>query len=897
VEKDGTRLRERLESALSGTYTVERELGGGAMSRVFLAHDARLGRRVVVKILHPDLAAGLSARRFEREITLAARLQHPHVVPVHAAGDIDGLPYYTMPFVQGESLRERLRREGALPIDEAIRLVRELADALSYAHAEGVVHRDLKPENVLLSGGHAVVADFGVAKALTQATQGDASPSASPSATGVGLAVGTPAYMAPEQAAADPQSDHRADLYALGVIAYEVLTGTHPFTGRSPQAMLAAHLTEVPAPLSAHRTGVPPGFERLVAYLLAKSPEDRPQSAQEVLQAVDALPTPRRGTPTSATAPLPSRTRRTVVGLSVVVAVATMGGIVWARRQIPLRHVPAAMRAQLVERRVAVAPLENQTGDSVFTSLGNLASDWITQGLATAGIAEPVDPQVVRASWQAAANARALGAATDARYIVSGAYYLEGDSLRLLARVIDATDGRILRTIEPVSVLSVMPREAVAALRERVLGAMGELLDARVKPGVVVTGGLPPSLAAYRRWSAGIEHFYRNEFQESIPELTAAVNLDSTFVPPVLFLAISHMVLGRHGTADSLLQAASRSRERLAPSDRHLIDVWMAENRGDWVGAFRNARDVMRTARGSTVASYMPMAWNAVRTNRPRDALAALAQLDPERGPVREYAPYWEVLTQAHHLLGDYEPERVAAARGRTLHPDHVPIVYAEARALVALGRVREAERRLDQLSDLPPDPLHTAPEVIWAFGRECRAHGQEVVAQAAFARALRWYEARPVAEQKSAALRGRWAEVHYAAGEWDEARRLFEQLSAERVGEPNPLGDNGTYGLSALGELDYRGYLGALAARRGDRAGALAADRALAAWPGQYLLGRHTYWRARIAALLGDGERAVTLLRDALQEGRTYHVLHAEGDLASLRDLRAFKELVRPKE
>jgi len=186
---------------------------------------------------------------------------------------------------------------------------------------------------------------------------------------------------------------------------------------------------------------------------------------------------------------------------------------------------------------------------------------------------------------------------------------------------------------------------------------------------------------------------------------------------------------------------------------------------------------------------------------------------------------------------------------------------------------------------------------VLWALGREYDVHGQKAVAQAAFARALRWYDAQPAAEQRSAALRGRKAEVHYAAGQWDAARRIFEQLAVERVEEANPLGDLGMYGLSALGRLDYRGYLGVLAARRGDRTEALAADRALGAWPGRYLLGRHTYWRARIAALLGDGERAVALLREALKQGRTYHVIHAEADLASLRDLPAFKELVRPEE
>ncbi|MBK5189494.1 MAG: serine/threonine protein kinase, partial [Gemmatimonadaceae bacterium] len=230
-------LLDRLQASLGDAYKIDRELGGGGMSHVFLAHETALGRQVVIKVLPPEMAASVNLERFRREIQLAASLQHPHIVQLLAAGQVGDLFYYTMPLVAGESLRGKLAREGELPVSDAIRILRDVVDALAYAHARGVVHRDIKPDNVLISGQHAVVTDFGVAKAMSAA-------SGSSSLTSLGVALGTPAYMAPEQAAADPNVDHRADLYAVGAMAYEMLCGHPPFSGMSPQQVLAAHVTQ-----------------------------------------------------------------------------------------------------------------------------------------------------------------------------------------------------------------------------------------------------------------------------------------------------------------------------------------------------------------------------------------------------------------------------------------------------------------------------------------------------------------------------------------------------------------------------------------------------------------------------------------------------------------------------
>src|SRR2546429_1669756 len=234
------------------------------------------------------MAAGLNAERFRREIQLAASLQHPHIVPLLAAGHADDLVYYTMPLIEGESLRAKLAREGELPVNETTRILCDVADALAYAHEHRVVHRDIKPDNVLIARHHAVVTDFGVAKALSEST-------GKTSLTSAGVALGTPAYMAPEQAAADPHTDHRCDIYAVGALGYEMLTGRPPFTGATPQHVLAAQVTEAPEPVTKRRATVPAALAALVMRCLEKSPADRWQTAAELLQQLEAMATPSGG--------------------------------------------------------------------------------------------------------------------------------------------------------------------------------------------------------------------------------------------------------------------------------------------------------------------------------------------------------------------------------------------------------------------------------------------------------------------------------------------------------------------------------------------------------------------------------------------------------------------------
>src|SRR5881296_1757577 len=275
----------RLRAALADRYAIDRELGRGGMASVFLARDVKHDRSVAIKVLRPELAAALGAERFLREIEIAARLTHPHILPLHDSGEAKGFLYYVMPFVDGESLRDRLRREQQLPIEEAVRIAREVAAALSHAHAHDVVHRDIKPENILVSGGEAVVADFGIARAIVAA--------GAETLTDTGLAVGTPGYMSPEQATGAMQLDGRSDVYSLGCVLYEMLAGHPPFLGTTAQEILARHSLDAVPPLRTIRPELPQAVEHAVRKALAKSPADRwrtPAAFSEALAQVLAPP-------------------------------------------------------------------------------------------------------------------------------------------------------------------------------------------------------------------------------------------------------------------------------------------------------------------------------------------------------------------------------------------------------------------------------------------------------------------------------------------------------------------------------------------------------------------------------------------------------------------------------
>ncbi len=410
------------------------------MSRVFLAQELALDRRIVLKVLPPEMAASLSVERFKQEIRLVAQLQHPHIVPLLSAGEVNGLPYFTMPYVEGESLRAQIAQRGEAPSADAIRILREVASALDYAHSQGIVHRDIKPDNVLLSHGSAMLTDLGVAKALNASATRNGT-----TLTGLGMTLGTPAYMAPEQAAADPEVDHRADIYSWGVMAYEMLSGATPFSGRTPQAMLAAHVSENPEDITRRRPGVPASVGALIMRCLEKRRADRPQSAAALVQALDVVVTPEPSSLSRIAASDGTVARKPWFVAALLVAGIAVAAYVWTQRAAPTTSSAPTVAAS-DRRSIAVMPFEAVGNDS---SQGYM-SDGMTDELAAALAKVPGLQVAARRSAFTFkgknADPATIGRALNVGLLLDGTVRRDRDRVRVNAQLTNAADGKVLWT-------------------------------------------------------------------------------------------------------------------------------------------------------------------------------------------------------------------------------------------------------------------------------------------------------------------------------------------------------------------------------------------------------------------------------------------------------------------
>ena len=636
-----TDLLTRLQNALADAYVIERELGGGGMSHVFLATERRLDRKVVIKLLPPDLTGGVSLERFHREIQLVARLQNPHIVPVIAAGEADGVPFFTMPFVEGRSLRELLASGTPVSITEGANILRDVATALGYAHERGIVHRDIKPDNVLVSGGAAVVTDFGVAKAISSARAANATAPGG-SLTQLGFSLGTPMYMAPEQAAADPNTDHRADIYSFGTLAYELFAGKPPFAGRTPAALLAAQMTETPPLLSAARPDAPVPLVELVRQCLEKDPAKRPQQASDVIHALDqALAASGAAALGAPTAMARTKTRPVVFAASfaMVFLLATTAALLIARRDEDRTAAAATPRS------IAVLPLENAGGSDSDRYFSDGITDELTSALGQVPGLRVASRTSVFALRGKGMDAQEIAKTLKVSSILEGTIRRSGDRLRVTAQLTNASDGLALwsdryeREMKDVfQVQDDIAGSIVEALR-MTLAPAATAQPGGAQGGAARTG--TEDLAAYDLYLRG-RYFWHQRGNEALQRAAdyfeQAIDRDPSFARAYAGLADVLGLLPIYGSTpgDSALPLARTAAERALQIDSTLGEAHttlglILKSTGEWEAAANRFR------RGIALDSNYATGhqWYAevlIITGRVREAIVELERardLDP----------------------------------------------------------------------------------------------------------------------------------------------------------------------------------------------------------------------------------------------------------------------------
>ncbi|HEY8256636.1 MAG TPA: protein kinase [Gemmatimonadales bacterium] len=715
----------RLESALDRQYVIGRELGRGGMATVYLAHDRKHDRDVALKVLHPDLAAALGPDRFLREIRIAARLQHPHILPVHDSGEADGLLWFTMPFVDGESLRDRLRRDVQLPVDDAVAITREVAEALHYAHGQSVIHRDIKPENILLSRGHALVADFGIARTVMEATgEGEHG-----SLTGVGVALGTPTYMSPEQATGGRRLDARSDVYSLGCVLYEMLAGEPPFTGPTPQSLAAKRLTGPVPSVRMLRPQIPPSVDEAIARALAPAAADRFATSAAFAGALGS----------------------------------------------PAGGVSAPARDASRERSIAVLPFANLSNDPDNEYFADGMTDELINALAKVPGLHVVARTSVFAFKGQQQDIRAIGARLGVRTVLEGSVRRAGARLRLSAQLIGVADGYLLWS-------ETFDRDAtdVFAIQDEISRAIAAELKVTLFGGPQTTLVKPPTddLEAYTLYLKGRQFWNRRTEQDlrrGLECFEQAIALDPQYALAHAGAADSFAILGFY-CAMPPTEAFPRARAAahralsiepdLAEAHPALAYVEMYHD-WDWVAAEREFQTAIALNPGYSTAHQWYGNFLSVmgRADESRAEFTTAISLDP-LSPLKLSALGW-----SYYFAREFDKAMIECRRAVALDPDFVVSRCWLGLALEGRGDVGEAVAEFEVSARL----ANRSPTILGFLG-----HG--------YASAGRTTEAKRVLESLLEMRTTRYISavdlglITLKLGDTDEALRWLEQAERDRA-------------------------------------------------------------------------------------------------------------------
>jgi serine/threonine protein kinase/tetratricopeptide (TPR) repeat protein len=869
-------------STFANRYEIIEELGKGGMGRVYRAYDRELEEDVAIKLLKSEIASDKKTLdRFKNEIKLARKIVHKNVCRMHDLHEEGDTKFIAMEYVAGEDLNSQLRRMGKVPVEKAVFIVHQIADGLAEAHRLGVIHRDLKPHNLMIDKeGNARIMDFGIARSL-----------GGRGLTGEGVIIGTPEYMSPEQVEGK-EADQRSDIYSLGIILYEMVTGRPPFEGDTPFSIAYKHRHEEPEDPRKFNPHVPDALNSVILRCLEKDREARYQTAQELMADLEKMEIEAplsAETAWTARKPLPSKKitvtfslKKLLVPALVALAIVVIGAVAY------FVFRKASTGPGLNPDLVAVAAFENLTGDPSLDPLGRMASDWISQGLSQLGglkvvptmSVPPLAPTVKpgEKTSPALSPLQVLAEQTGAGKVVAGTYYLAGGELQFLSSITDTRNRMLFRSLQPVKGSLADRMDVIEKLRQLIMGAMAADLGFAIGDW---KGVRPPSYEAYQEYILGINAF-ASSFAKAIGHWEKTVQLDPGFMPAHLWLALSYSRIGRWDKAISILEFTDQNRDKLTPEMALFSDRLKAESQGKNEEALRALLELRKLAPHEPVYIFQ-VAATEIGINKPRQAIDLFEKT--------EVPGYWLKIgtglmwfnnwSAAHYFLGNYKMALEVIRRAREYYPDALTPMALEARFLAALGRIEEVEKVVDEsLLSRSTIGTRTAGQVMLAAARELRLRGYQEVYKDMAGRAVEWYRERLAGKEAGEPQRYDLAEALYAAEQWEEAAALIEKLRSEKSDD-----------------IDYLGYAGALAARMGDKEEALKLSEVLKRIDRPFTFGAQTYWRARIAAILGMKEEAVELLRQSFSQGQYYSVfIIQEADFEPLRDFAPFKELMKPK-
>jgi serine/threonine protein kinase/tetratricopeptide (TPR) repeat protein len=847
-------------------YRIIEQLGAGGMGVVYKAEDTKLKRTVALKFLLQEIIHDPDTKkRLIHEAQAAASLDHSNICTVYEIDEVDGNTFIAMAYIDGQSLKEKIA-SAPLKIDETIDIAIQIAEGLQEAHEKGLIHRDIKSSNIMFSSkGQTKITDFGLAKLSGQTKL-----------TKTGTAVGTVAYMSPEQSRSI-EVDRRTDIWSFGVLLYEMITGQLPFKGDYDQAIVYSIVNEEPEPITSLRTGVPLEFERIINKAMAKNPDERYQHVDEILVDLRAVikEVLRKIKPEKSVLRVEldrkeetykflkykKGKRKTILLITTVVVIVLVASIVFIIQE---------QKTNFIANRIVVVPFENKTGDESLDILGQMAAEIVTQGVSQIGGLEAVPFISVMDLYlkkKEKPSAFTVAAQNEAGVLITGSYYLQGESLLFRASIMDVENENLFESPSPVKGSLKTQELILERLCSQILGALAISFQYDLQKSQTYI----PYFEAYKEFQLGRE-FFGTDYDKARSHFYKSVEIDSAYTIPLLYIAVSYANQGQYARSDSLFDLINKHRENLAQFDRIMLDWGIAENSGNYAKAMRFIRKAEELAPRNLSVKYI-IGLNAKRQNLPQLTVDTYAELGYER--MAEYMKGdWGLLALANalYMLEEYEEALEVIHLARQHFPDNSSIMRYEAILQAALGQIREVDRVIDNSFQL----AGSAPGIVMRNAAiALRAHGYIDDAHKALRRALKWYQSRTSGDHRYSIAR-----VLYLDEQWAEAQPYFEQLYEE-----NP--DN----------QDYQGYCGVMAARLGDRENASMILEALYSKDESYLFGSHLYWCACIAAVLGEQQRAVNLLREALGQGYSYGIyVLLDMDFESLRNYPPYIELMRPK-